>query len=327
MKGIELCKKFYNQVVKNVVMPISPNHSACLIGRGSEVLGFDTEMSQDHDWNARCIIFTNEVETVREALKRNLPNEFEGFETSVEVAEISAFFEAFLGFDPHNITDIDWLSVPAQTLRELTSGAVFKENEELCHLREKLKFYPRDVLLYILEAGWERIGQEMAFMGRCGIVNDNIGSALVCHRLFSYIMRFCFLYEGEYPPYWKWFGTAFSKLDCANKFEEIIEAGLAAKDWKEREKYLSRAYVALGNVHNKSNIVTKIEPGVIPYFTRPFMVADTQKYKEVLRAEIKSKKIKALPPNIGAVDQISDQTDFLGNNEIRLKVRGVWGER
>ena len=324
MTGIKLCKKFYEQVVKNIVMPISPNHSACLIGRGSEVFGFDTEISQDHDWSARCVIFTNEVEAVRQAMAKQLPEKFEGFETKVEVTEASIFFGAFLGFSPHNMTVVDWLSTPTQTLRELTSGAVFKESDELSHLRDMLKFYPKDIQLYILEAQWERIGQEMAFMGRCGTVDDNIGSALVCARLFSYIMRLCFLYEGQYPPYWKWFGTAFSQLDCAGDFKEIIEVGLAAKDWKEREKYLCEAYVALGKVHNKCGITAYVEPGVIPYYTRPFTVVDTLKYKDALRAEIRSAEVKALPPYIGAVDQISDQTDFLGNNEIRLKIRNVW---
>ena len=324
MKGIQLCRSFYDRVVKDIVAPISPSHSACLIGRGSEVLGFDTELSQDHDWAARCVVFTADVEAVRQAMAKQLPSKFEGFETSVEVTEASIFFEAFLGFNPYNISFVDWLNTPTQILRELTGGAVFKESKELTHLRDMLKFYPKDVLLYILEAQWERIGQEMAFMGRCGTVNDNIGSALVCSRLFSYIMRLCFLYEGQYPPYWKWFGTAFSKLACAKNFEEIIQAGLAAKDWKEREKYLSEAYIALGNVHNKSDIAAYVKPGVIPYYTRPFMVVDTVKYKDALRAEIKNKEVKKFPPYIGAVDQISDQTDFLGNNDVRSKLRGIW---
>ncbi|MCL2420688.1 MAG: DUF4037 domain-containing protein [Defluviitaleaceae bacterium] len=158
-----------------------------------------------------------------------------------------------------------------------------------------------------------------------GSINDNIGSALICSRLFAYIMRLCFLYEGQYPPYWKWFGTAFSQLKYAGDFEDAMQSGLAAREWQEREKYLSQAYIALGKLHNQSRLAQKIEPGVMRYYTRPFMVVDTQKYKSALRAEIKSESVKLLPPNIGSIDQISDQTDFLENNDIRLRINGVWG--
>ena len=324
MNGLEFCKRFYNQVVKDIVLPISPEHGAALIGPGSEVLGFDTEMSRDHGWHARCIIFTDKEEAVRAALQLHVPDKFESFGTQIEVSNAHSFFSAYLGFDPYNITDVDWLSAPTQVLRMLTDGEIFKESNELCHLRSKLSFYPRDILLYILEAGWERISQEMAFMGRCGLVKDNIGSALISARLFSFIMRLCFMYEGQYPPYWKWFGTAFNKLPCADNFKSSIEAGLMADTWQKRERYLSQAYIALGELHNKSGLAGQVEPGVIEYYSRGFMVPDTQKYKESLRAEIKSDSVKALPPNVGAVDQISDQTDFLGHNEIRLKIRGVW---
>jgi len=73
LTGIELARKFYTECV----YPILTKHfgsifydnstlfSACLIGHGSEVLGFDTAMSEDHDFGPRVQIFLNSSEHVR----------------------------------------------------------------------------------------------------------------------------------------------------------------------------------------------------------------------------------------------------------------------
>lgn len=42
---------------KNYVHDFKQLHSACLIGNGSEVLGYDTTMSEDHDFGPRLLIF------------------------------------------------------------------------------------------------------------------------------------------------------------------------------------------------------------------------------------------------------------------------------
>jgi len=318
MTGIELCRDFYNEIIKN---QLTINHGAALLGGGSEVLGFDTELSQDHDWFARCHIFTDGT---TEEITLNLPKTFKGFETKVEIHKARDFYKAVLGFDVYEMTEIDWLTIPSQLLCELTKGAVFRESETLTYLREKLQFYPKDIHLYILAAAWERIGQEMAFMGRCGENGDETGSALLCGHLTTYIMRLCFLYEKEYAPYWKWFGKAFSNLSCAKKIEPIIKSALAATDWRTREKHLSQAYILLGETHNKANLTPPVKPTIAPYYTRPFAVPNAADFQTALRAEIKSKKIKALPRGLGAIDQISDQTDFLGHNDFRLTIKNIW---
>ncbi|MBE2220145.1 MAG: hypothetical protein IAF02_01310 [Anaerolineae bacterium] len=52
MPGLKFSGLFYTEVVRPLLDSHFPNlhHSAALIGSGSEVLGFDTPMSQDHDW-------------------------------------------------------------------------------------------------------------------------------------------------------------------------------------------------------------------------------------------------------------------------------------
>ncbi|EFC40801.1 predicted protein [Naegleria gruberi] len=88
MKGLDLCERFYHQIVTNILYKsdfgnFNENHSAALIGYGSEVLGFDTEMSRDHDFAPRVILFlTDEYEEFSDKIKMELdekvPSIFEG---------------------------------------------------------------------------------------------------------------------------------------------------------------------------------------------------------------------------------------------------------
>jgi hypothetical protein len=60
--GLELGRLFYLEAVKPVLDDFSQNlqHSAALIGSGSEILEFDTEMSTDHHWGPRVMLFLKE---------------------------------------------------------------------------------------------------------------------------------------------------------------------------------------------------------------------------------------------------------------------------
>ena len=57
--GIELSRLFFVEAVKPLLEASVPGllYGAALLGSGSEVLGFDTEMSTDHDWGPRVDIF------------------------------------------------------------------------------------------------------------------------------------------------------------------------------------------------------------------------------------------------------------------------------
>jgi hypothetical protein len=55
--GLELGNVLYETSVKPILAHhfAGPPYSAALIGRGSEVLGFDTPQSMDHNWGPRTI--------------------------------------------------------------------------------------------------------------------------------------------------------------------------------------------------------------------------------------------------------------------------------
>src|SRR5579863_3272969 len=93
--GIELCRRFYEDAVSPLLERYFPSlpYAAALIGHGSDVLSFDTEMSMDHDWGPRLQLFLREqhvslVPSIDEVLRKHLQHEFAGFPVSaVEAAD------------------------------------------------------------------------------------------------------------------------------------------------------------------------------------------------------------------------------------------------
>jgi hypothetical protein len=76
IKGLELSRLFFEEAVRPALAAEFPSlrYAAALLGTGSEVLGFDTEMSADHGWGPRVDLFLKEEDfdardSIREALR------------------------------------------------------------------------------------------------------------------------------------------------------------------------------------------------------------------------------------------------------------------
>ena len=209
------------------------------------------------------------------------------------------------------LTNRAWLGLADQWLLELTAGAVFHDDDgRLTRLRQALAWPPRDVWLYKLACQWRRIAEEQAFVGRTGMVGDDLGSRVIAARLVRDAMRMAFLIERRYAPYPKWFGAGFARLPCAGELARILQRVLAAETWKPREAALAEAYEALGRLQQARGVPGAIEPRIGPYFGRPFTVINADEMIAALRAEIDDPWLKALPI-LGSLDQLSDSTPMI----------------
>src|SRR5262249_43440040 len=119
-------------------------HSAALLGRGSEVLGFDDEMSTDHNWEPRVLLFLREEdharhgEAIRETLKPRLPPRFREYATDYGILTLRGFFLEHLDFDiDSEIEPADWLTFSEQRLRMITAGAVYHDEIGLEAVRDR----------------------------------------------------------------------------------------------------------------------------------------------------------------------------------------------
>jgi len=345
--GLELSRRFYLEAVRPLLEEAVPGitHSAARLGSGSEVLGFDTARSADHEWGPRVQLFLHARDVARHGaritalLSERLPKTFLGYPTHfaptddagigvmrttdgavqhrVDIADPGAWFTAHLGFDPReDITLADWLATPTQLLAEVTAGAVFHDGlGHLAPARADLAWYPHDLWLYLLACQWQRISQEEAFVGRCGEVGDELGSAVVASRLVRDLMRLCLLMERRYPPYSKWLGSAFARTTQAPALTPVLTAALTAPDWRTREHHLARAYEAVATAHNQLGLTDPVDPATRPYHSRPFQVLHAERFTTALTTRITDPAISSLP-TIGTVDQFVDSTDVLSDPKL-----------
>lgn len=302
LSGIELSRRFYRE---EVAPRVRGPHSAALLGPGSEVLGFDTARSTDHDWTARVFLFLPGVRDVP------VPGTFLGHPAKLVVATLDDWTRDFLGFDPRSPLRTDWLATPTQVFAEFTGGAVHHDDLGLEALRRAVAWYPDDVWRHVLACQWQRIGQEEAFVGRCGEVGDELGSAVVAARLVRDLMRLCLLMARRYPPYSKWLGSAFARLPAAAALTPALTGALAATTWRDRERHLVTAYEHVAGLHNALGLTAPVDPRTSSFFDRPFQVINAERFVTPLLAG-------ATP--IGAVDQFVDSTDVLGRRALTRRV-------
>ena len=353
--GLKLSRLFFRDAVRPILDHVAPDlkYAAGLIGSGSEVLGFDDEMSSDHHWGPRVMIFLNDVEERERlvaVLRDELPTQFLGYSTNfsepdpndnnvqrlvasddgsvnhrVEFFTPREYLLAYLNFDIENdIEPVDWLTFPEQKLRSITGDTIFHDEIGLKNVLARFAYYPHDVWLYLLASGWKRIGQEEHLMGRAGLAGDDIGSALIASRLVRDIIRLCFLMECAYAPYPKWFGTAFRQMKCESKLTPHLEAVLRSTTWQERESHLVPAYEVIANMHNELGITVTLPSTADNFFGRPFKVIELMGgFVNAIRSQIQDGELKQLPL-IGSIDQFTDSTDVLADATKRMKIRKLY---
>lgn len=351
--GLELAGRFYTDAVRPLLDDAFPSleHSAALLGDGSEVLGLDSERSTDHDWGPRLLLFLSDedharfADRVAEVLAWRLPLEFEGYPTGfgspdptgtrllhpstappidhrVELHTVGGYLRGRLGFDPREGVGLsDWLGTPSQLLLSVSAGAVFHDGlGQLGPVRAALDWYPHDVWLYLLAVQWQRIDQEEPFVGRTAEAGDELGSRIVAARLVRDVMRLCFLIERRYAPYAKWLGTAFLRLDCGPSLAPRLEAALAAANVGERERSLSSVYEEVASRFNALGITDPEEPTVRGFHDRPYQVLGAGRFAAAALRALTHPAVRALTAGIGAVDQFVDSTDVLSNARLTRAV-------
>ena len=314
--GLAMCRDLYLVEVAPVLADDFPGlaHSAAVMGRGSEVLGFDDAMSADHDWRPRVSVFLAAEapagcgQTVEAALRARVPDEFGGHPTGIEVVTVRDYFRDRLGLDVEaEMTTRDWLATAEQQLRMYTAGAVFHDELGLQAVRDRLSHYPHDLWLYLMSALWWRVHPELNLVGRVGWVGDELGSALIGSRLVTDMMRLCFLMERQYAPYRKWFGTAFGRLECAAELAPVFAAVLRAERWPEREEALNRAYALLAERHDALQVTPPVPTAPVRMWDRPFAVTWGD-FPGALQAQIRDPEVRRIAERwpAGGVDQLRE---------------------
>ena len=354
--GLALGRMLYEEAARPIIEGIVPSasYAAALIGYGSDVMGFDSERSTDHNWGPRFQVFLSAdvaaacAGLLDEALRKGLPHLFHGFETSfsepdpmdngtqmpdpggadgvnhlIEITTIDECLRRYLGRDmrtPFSLTD--WLVLPDERLLELTAGAVFHDPRgELAAVRAALSDCPRDVWVYKLACQWRRIAQQESFVGRCAEAGDVMGMHVVTARIVRDCMKLAFLQDRAYAPYEKWLGSAFARLRSSAALSPLLTDALQARDFRDIERSLTGAYGMLAEMQNALGITGRIDPAPRMFFGRPYQVIQADRFANALLGAIASEELRAITVRIGAIDQFIDSPDYIENVAMYEKTR------
>jgi len=321
INGLELNRGFYQDIVKPLLGKKYPNlqYSAALIGYGSDVLGFDTEISMDHNWGPRLQLFIDEKEIIEEIKKYfsfELPFQYKGFSVNfsdpsydhtirmestckhpvnhlIEITSFEDYLKKRYSMDKiTKFTNEDWLEFSDQNLLEITSGSVFHDGlKKVNNAREELQFFPLDICKLRMAVLWNYIWNKEAFIGRSIAVNDPIGLKINAARIVNYLMKILFYLEKRYIPYSKWFGFAFKQLDVYDGVSGSILDVLNENVPGKIEGALCELYERVIEIHNKNKELPYLQNKTRNYFNRPYKVIFAENIVEELKNSIKDEDI------------------------------------
>ncbi|WP_240642276.1 DUF4037 domain-containing protein [Microbacterium sulfonylureivorans] len=312
-------------------------HAAGRLGSGSDVFGWDDEVSRDHDWGLRLSLFVpaDAVTEVDEQLQRLLPEHYSGFPVRfaftgqtvprhhVDVSSVSRFLDDRLGFNPRADPSVpDWLSLTGQAALEVVAGPVFVDTaDELTSARRALDWYPHDVWRYVLACDWIRLAQELPLMGRASDVGDEIGSRIIAARLAQIAMHLAFILERRWPPYAKWLGTSFSHLAYAPELRGALDGVLTADEGTSRQHSIAAALEHLLERQNSLGL-TAVTGATIPFWDRPHIHPNPTIIDQLLDG-ITNPDVTALPRGRGSAEQRTDNVDILINPQARARIVAI----
>ena len=245
MNGLELSRAFYESYGAPLLHEQFPEQEGLvavgLLGSGSECLGFDDEVSQDHDFEPGfCLLLPGEDVIDRrtafllERAYAKLPKEFMGFKRSAVapvggarhgVLRTADFFTEKVGAPDGILTMDQWLKLPQQALLEATAGEIFRDDfGEVTTIRTALTAMPEDVRR-------KRLAGHLLVMAQAGQYNylrclkhgEPAAGQLAVNEFVKSCIEVVFLLNKAYAPYYKWSFRALRRLPRLSLTAETLE--------------------------------------------------------------------------------------------------------
>ena len=281
MKGIELCKKYYlsfgKDMIESVLGSDAKKVAVGIAGEGSECLGYDDEISTDHDFEPSFTMWITKEDEREFGFKlmraySKLPKSFEGYERQNVspvggnrrgVVVIDDFYNKFLGLNRAPETPFEWLKIPEQNLLSATNGEVFTDPlGEFSKIREEIKKgYPEDVRL-------KKIAARAIFMAQAGQYNyerlvrrGEIGGAgLSLYEFVKNAISCTYLLNNAFEPYYKWAFRGMKDLkilgDIGEPLSFLLSTGNEKEEAKEKQELIENISSAFIEEFKNQNITS-----------------------------------------------------------------------
>ncbi len=243
MKGLELAEEYYKAYGRKLFEEKFPHlmeHMAVgLVGYGSECLGFDDELSMDHDYGPSfCVWLPRELYQQYgaqvQAAYEELPQEFGGYSGRVSEVQgqgrvgslcLEDFYLGILGRDTVPETETEWLALSEESLAAAVNGKVFED-----HLG-KFSAFRNGLLQYYPKAVWiRRLVQALAKAAQAGQYNyaramkrgERIAAELSLAEFIRESMQAVYLLNRKYAPFYKWMHRGLQELSVCSEVGDML---------------------------------------------------------------------------------------------------------
>ncbi len=242
-KGLELAEAYYKaygqEMLRTKFSQVIWQTAVGLAGYGSECLGFDDEVSMDHDYGPSfCVWLPREVYrqygAQMQAAYEALPQEFMGCKGRVTEEQgrgrvgvlcLEDFYLGILGRDTVPETDAQWLALPEESLAAATNGKVFEDPlGRFSGIRNGLlQYYPQRVWI-------RRLVQALAKAAQAGQYNyaramkrgERIAAELSLAEFIQESMKIVYLLNRKYAPFYKWMHRGLRELAVCSEVGDML---------------------------------------------------------------------------------------------------------
>lgn len=244
MTGLETARVYYEELVLPMVQSEFPYLESRiafgLAGEGSECLGFDDEISRDHDFSpSLCLWLTDEdYDKYGFALSRSYDRlsksrgDIPVGGARRGVLRTSDFYMKHIGTKNAPDTWQKWLSLPTHALATASNGEIFRDDMgEFSAVRgELLKGYPRDIQLKKLSAKLLLMAQSGLYnYPRCLNRGEVGGAAMSLYEFVKHSISAVYLINNKFEPFYKWAIRGISELSVlphmGEKLTTILSGG------------------------------------------------------------------------------------------------------
>ncbi len=263
MKGLDISREFYITYGRPMLEELFPDVidriAVGLAGEGSECLGFDDELSRDHDFDAGfCLWITCEDERDfgfrLERAYSKLPKEFMGLRREIlspvggnrhGVITVEDFYTRHLGAPNAPDTIERWLYTPSASLAAASSGEVFTDPlGAFSEVRSVLlSGYPEDIRR-------KKLAAHAVFMAQSGLYNyerclargESGAAQLAIFEFVKHAISAVYLLNNRYEPFYKWAYRGMRELPILGHIGDALH-GLTELDNSEASAKVKSAVI------------------------------------------------------------------------------------
>ncbi len=244
MNGLEISRGFFEEYGKPMLerdfADILPYLAAGFVGSGSEHLGYDDEISQDHDFEPGFCIFLPSEDIIDrrtafllERAYEKLPKEYMGVKRQRispvggnrnGVLRTAEFYISKAGTPDGVLSNEMWLNLPDYALLEATNGEVFFDNlGEFSRIREVLQNQPEDIKLKKLAGNLLLMAQSGQYnFTRCLNHGEKQAAQIALFEFVNAAMKTLFILNDRYMPYYKWSFRALREFDTDGFYSDSL---------------------------------------------------------------------------------------------------------